>query len=149
MVRTPPLSEAWLLADYTGVGRAVMRLILSKLTACQVPRSWTAVLLNAGHNASNPVTGELVLAKTDLIGTLQVLLQTRRLQIASELSDARLLVRELEHYRPKVVLPTTEMLQWRDGQHDDLILAVALAAWGGEYALRREGRPDQLFAWSR
>ena len=60
-----------------------------------------------------------------------------------------MLVRELENYRPKVILPTADMLQWRDGAHDDLILAVALAAWGGERALRREcRRPRQKVVYS-
>jgi hypothetical protein len=30
-----------------------------------------------------------------------------------------------------------EMDAWRQGAHDDLVLAVAIAAWLGEHAMRR------------
>jgi hypothetical protein len=144
LLRTPPLPQSRLLVDYTGVGRAVMRLLIQGLNG-RASCSWTAVLLTAGHGIANPADGEMIVAKTELIGTLQVLLQTRRLHIASDLPDARLLVRELENYRPRVVLPTSEIMQWRDGMHDDLILAVALAAWGGERALASEGRREPAY----
>ena len=77
-------------------------------------------------------------AKTDLIGTLQVLLQTRRLLIPRTLSHAPVLVRELENYRPRVMLSKNDEMAWRDGSDDDVLFAVALAAWGGEHALRKE-----------
>lgn len=148
LLQTPPMPGSWIITDYTGVGRAVMRLILDSLRG-RVDHTWTAVLLNAGQGESVIANGEMLVAKTELVGTLQVLLQTRRLQIASDLPDAKLLARELENYRPKVVLAPTEVTQWRNGAHDDLILAVALAAWGGERALRQEGRRNQLAVWSR
>jgi hypothetical protein len=146
LLRTPPLPGARLLIDYTGVGWAVLGLILGSL-GNRVDCTLTAVRMIAGHGESNPANGEMVVAKTNLIGTVQVLLQSRRLHIASDLHDARLLVRELENYRPKVILSTTDVLQWRDGAHDDLILAVALAAWGGERSLRRECRREQRVVW--
>jgi hypothetical protein len=141
LLRTPPLPRARLLFDYTGVGRAVGRLVLNSLGG--VSTTWTAVLLNAGQGESVVRDGEMVVAKTELIGTLQVLLQSRRLHIANDLPDARLLIRELENYRTKVILSPNDVLQWRDGAHDDLILATALAAWGGERELRREGRRER------
>jgi hypothetical protein len=43
------------------------------------------------------------------------------------------LVRELGSYRAKPVLVAADTpLAWREGAHDDLVLAVALAAWAGE-----------------
>jgi hypothetical protein len=112
-----------------------------------VDLTWSAVILTAGHDFAIPANGELRVAKADLVGTLQVLLQTRRLQVANELPHARLLVRELENYRPKVILPKADELAWRDSAQDDLVLAVALAAWGGERALRSEGRREEHLAW--
>jgi hypothetical protein len=67
---------------------------------------------------------------------LTVLLQTKRLQIARELPDAELLVRELEGFRMKPPPKSDDpMADWRDGPHDDLIFAVALAGWVGEKCL--------------
>jgi hypothetical protein len=63
-------------------------------------------------------------------------LQTRRLHIASGLAEAPLLVKELENFRVHVTLARNESPEsWREGQHDDLVLAAALAAWMGERAL--------------
>jgi len=45
-----------------------------------------------------------------------------------------LLVQELENFRAKVTTAKNEGLEsWREGRHDDLILAVAVAAWLGEH----------------
>ena len=48
-------------------------------------------------------------------------------------------------FRVKVTAARHEVFQsWREGQHDDLVLAVALAAWLGEQALPAPGEgPDE------
>jgi hypothetical protein len=139
VMQTPPLPGSYLLIDYTGAGLPVLRLICEGLHR-RVSYTRTAVWLTAGHNLANPADGMMVVAKTDVVGTLQILFQTRRLRVASGLPDAQLLVRELENYRPRVMLAKPDETAWREGIHDDLVLAVALAAWGGERELRKEGR---------
>ena len=53
-----------------------------------------------------------------------------------------MLVQELENFRAKVTTAKNEGLEsWREGRHDDLILAVAVAAWLGEQALTT---PDDM-----
>jgi hypothetical protein len=146
LLKSPPLQGSWLLIDQTAVGRAVLALVLNGLNG-RVNHTWSAVIITAGHEFSNPANGELRVAKADVVGTLQVLLQTRRLLVASELPHAQLLVRELENYRPKVILPKADEIAWRDSAQDDLILAVALAGWGGERALISEGRREPHTAW--
>jgi hypothetical protein len=50
-----------------------------------------------------------------------------------------LLVKELQNFRTKVTVAGTDPLEaWREGQHDDMVLAVALATWAGEQALLDE-----------
>jgi hypothetical protein len=45
----------------------------------------------------------------------------------------RACIRELENFKAKPILATKDAtLDWREGQHDDMVLAVALAAWFGE-----------------
>jgi len=47
--------------------------------------------------------------------------------------DAPLLVRELESCRVKVPTSVADDFEtWREGPQDDLVLAVAIAAWQGE-----------------
>jgi hypothetical protein len=62
---------------------------------------------------------------------MQVLLQSGGLQIASGIPHGATLVAEMAEMRVKVT--TAGNLQfgaWREGAHDDLVLAVALACWG-------------------
>jgi hypothetical protein len=103
--------------------------------------------LTAGHAVTGGEAGGLYVPKKELIGTLQLLLQTRRLQVARTLTDAAVLIKELENYRIKVTTARQETFEsWREGQHDDLVLAVALAAWLGEQALTTPDDQAEEFA---
>jgi hypothetical protein len=69
--------------------------------------------------------------KRDLVGVVQVLLQTERLKFASEIPAVPMLVQELLAFRVKIDPLTAHDSYgaWREGAHDDLVLAVAVAAW--------------------
>jgi hypothetical protein len=56
--------------------------------------------------------------------------------IAPALPDAAALGRELLNFRAKVHLTTGNETyeSWRERDHDDLVLSVALACWYGQYA---------------
>ena len=57
----------------------------------------------------------------------------RRLQVAPELAEADTLVRELTTFEVRVTSSANETFgAWREGEHDDLVLAVAVAAWIAE-----------------
>jgi hypothetical protein len=50
--------------------------------------------------------------------------------VASGLAESKVLVEELRNMRVKVSLNGHESYEhWRSGDHDDLVLAVALACW--------------------
>ena len=71
--------------------------------------------------------------KKDLVSTLQVLLQSRRIKVAPSLPESQTLVQELMSFRAKATLASNDTLDaWREGPHDDLVLAVAIAAWQSE-----------------
>jgi hypothetical protein len=56
------------------------------------------------------------------------------------------LVKELENFKAKVTVAASDPYElWREGQHDDLVLAVALACWEGERRSRC-GAP-QVVQW--
>jgi hypothetical protein len=129
---TPPLPGAFLVVDQTGVGQAVVALLADELRG-QVTCSFCPVTLTTGHEVSIGENGSVYVPKKELVSVLQVLLQLRRLQVARTLPEALLLVKELEHFRVKVTTPRTETFEsWREGKNDDLVFAVALAAWVGE-----------------
>jgi hypothetical protein len=58
----------------------------------------------------------------------------RRLRVAAALPDVKVLLREFDAFSVKINPETSNesFEAWRERDHDDLVLAVALAAWGGE-----------------
>ena len=79
--------------------------------------------------------------KKHLASTVQVLLQEGRLRIGRDLPHAGTLTAEMQNFKAKIN-PNGHVGygagdDWRDGNHDDLVLALALACWLGEWATRR------------
>ena len=69
----------------------------------------------------------------DLVTTLQVLHQSERLKVAERLPEAAVLVQELLNFRVRTSAAAHDIYEaWREGEHDELVLAVALASWYGE-----------------
>ena len=81
--------------------------------------------------------------KRDLVGAVQVLLQTDRLKFAEQIPAIPTLVQELLAFRVKIDPLTAHDSYgaWRDGAHDDMVLAVAIAAWWGERTPVADNRP--------
>src|SRR6476646_9024318 len=62
-------------------------------------------------------------------------LQGRRLTVAKSLPYAAALVEELQNFQVKVTEAANETFgALGDGYHDDLVLAIMIAAWSGENA---------------
>ena len=128
------LPDAVLVADKTGVGAACVDLFRAKgLGARLVP-----VLITGGHQTLRD-GAEHHVPKKELVSAVQATLQTRRLKVAPALAEAALLRRELELFRVKVkALTGNETFEaWRERDHDDLVLSVALAVWYGERGMSR------------
>ena len=72
--------------------------------------------------------------KRDLVSAAQVALQSGKLQIAASLKESQTLIRELQNFKVKIDIDTAHDSYgvWREGAHDDLVLAVALALWVGK-----------------
>jgi hypothetical protein len=124
-----PVEGAILGVDVGGVGMAVFD-FLRKARPRAVAR---AVLITAGARATQE-DGVWHVPKCELAGVLGVLLGGRRLEIAPALPLAKVLAGELGTFSAKANVVTGnisyEALRQRD--HDDLVLAVAMAAWMGE-----------------
>jgi hypothetical protein len=69
--------------------------------------------------------------KRNLVSALQAALQTGALKIASSLELAEVLREELLNFRIKINIATghDSYENWREGDHDDLVLAAAMAVW--------------------
>jgi hypothetical protein len=121
-----------LIVDYTGVGRAVADLLEEAGLGMPV----TLVTITGGDVVTRGERGEQRVPKRDLAAVVQVCLQSERLHIAETLPLARTLTDELVNIRVKVSLAGHDSYgagaEWREGNHDDLVLALALATWQGE-----------------
>ena len=128
MANAPPLSElpAALLVDKTGVGAAV----LDAFEHSGIRP--TAITIHGGSTVSDdPQRRGYRVPKRDLVSAVQVLLQNGRLKIAASLPESATLKRELLSFRVKVNPATAHdsYEHWREGDHDDLVLATAMACW--------------------
>jgi hypothetical protein len=129
LLDTPPLSrETPLAVDKTGVGAPVCDLFRP------VSGGMTAITITGGDRVIRDGRAQAKVPKRELVSTLIRLFQTDRLKIAEGLALGRVLVEELLNFRLKVNPETghDSYAAWRENQHDDLVLATALAAWLGE-----------------
>jgi hypothetical protein len=132
--------EPLLVIDQTGVGRPVVEMVLEGLYKAHLPLGMLGVTITSGHEVTLATSAQWHVPKRDLVGTLKVLLQTRRLHVAGELPEAAALVRELEAFRVKVTTAGNETFEaWRERDHDDMVFAAALACWGAEMWPRMTG----------
>ena len=128
IVRTPPLRKmpAVLLVDKTGVGASV----LDSFTHAGI--GTVAITLHGGSAVSrDPQRAGFRVPKRDLVTVTQVLLQDGRLKVAATLPEAETLRNELLNFRMKIDPRTAHASyeHWREGDHDDLVLSVSMAAW--------------------
>jgi hypothetical protein len=132
LVRSDPLRHmpAILLVDKTGVGASV----LDSFTQAGIGAA--AITLHGGSAVSrDPQRAGYRVPKRDLVTVTQVLLQNGRLKVAAGLPEAETLKKELLNFRvtidPRTAHDSYE--HWREGDHDDLVLAVSMAAWFRQY----------------
>lgn len=131
----PPLAGSRLAVDQTGVGRPVVDVLRAGGSGGPLRAVLTAVTITAGSKAHKDEAGDWMVPKKELVSTLQVLLQARRLKVSAALPEATTLVKELKGFQVKITAAANETFGaagWREGSHDDLVLAVAIAAWEGE-----------------
>jgi len=120
------LSQSVLIVDGTGVGIPVVELLRRAGLPCEV----IAVTITGGDRESGSGASWSV-PKRDLIAGIQVALEKHELRIAKRMKEVAALIRELTDVRIKATRIGAEGA----GQHDDLVIALALACWR---ARRRE-----------
>jgi hypothetical protein len=143
MVRELP-SDVFVIVDVTGTGSPIWQRLRGDLKT----------ELNGGYKRVKPgvfkVSGlqggvargadnMISVPRGDLVTTMQLLLETGRFKVARDLDLASTLQDEMLDFKIKVDRSGKEDLQaWREGSHDDLVLAVATAAWAGERYMKRK-----------
>ncbi len=131
ILQTPELySKSTLIIDATGCGRPVFEQFIK----AKICKPIIGVQITGGHEVSEDAPGIFYnVPKIDLVSALQTLIQAQRLKIASEIEHADILKNEILNFRVKVSERTAnvKLEAWREKDHDDLVLALAMAAWWG------------------
>lgn len=125
----PKLVEAGseLIVDATGVGRPVVDML--REAGCQP----NPVSITGGQQITVGDDGFWRVPKRILVSALAIALQTQRLHVRSKLALAKVLTAEMLAFKVKINAHANESYEaWREGDHDDLVLSVALAVWWGE-----------------
>ena len=121
--RAPLCGECDLVIDATGVGRPVVDLFQRR------GLDPIAVTIMGGTDVIHEYRDWKV-PKRDLVSSVQVGLQARTLRVARELPEAETLMNELLNFQVKITTAANDTYgAWREGTHDDLVLAVALTCW--------------------
>jgi hypothetical protein len=125
--------ETRLIVDGTGVGRAVTDIILEHKELRAIRSRIRPVTITAGIEEVRDGYYWKV-PKRNLVGAVQVLLQSQRLKIAEGLPDTPVLVSELQNFKVKITDAGNDVYgEWRAGKHDDLVFAVALGCWAATH----------------
>jgi hypothetical protein len=113
-----------LVVDNTGVGVAVTDLLKGK------GLRFTRVTITGGDRA-HKASGNWRVPKRDLVAALEVSFHTGELKLAKGLKLWPSLREELLTFRRKINVKTAHdsYEHWRETDHDDLVLATALACW--------------------
>ena len=92
-------------------------------------RQPVAVTITAGERATQARDGWHV-PKRDLVTGLQVMYERDELLMSGELREVERLIQELTAMQVRLSGSGHESYAvWREGAHDDLVLAVALPVW--------------------
>jgi hypothetical protein len=125
--------------DATGVGAPVVDMLRAGQMGCEI----SAVVISGGEKATSGSGNMWSVPKRDLLTGVQVLLQRGELKIAATLQEAETLVRELTDVRMTAGnRGGIRMGADGFGEHDDLVIALALACW-------RAKRPQNGFGTRR
>ena len=124
-----------LVVDYTGVGRPIVDMMRGASLPVQ------PVTITGGHKETfDDEEGAWRVPKRDLVSRLLTMVDSGRLKFAPKLELAGTLAKELDAFRPKTSAHGHSNYEsWREGVHDDLVLALALATW---WALKSPHVPD-------
>lgn len=125
---TAPLRDAVVAIDHTGVGRPVFDLFRPRV------RPLIGVTITAGREPTRTADGWHV-PKTHLLSAVQARLATSTLKIAAGLKEAKALAAELADFRVQVSGSGNMQMNARQGAHDDMLLALAIALFAAEHGV--------------
>jgi hypothetical protein len=126
------IPRAELIVDSTGVGKPVVELF------AQAGLRPIAVTITSSEGKATYRNAMWHVSKALLVQTLDALLHQGALRFAKRLAEAEQMEMELKDFRRFVSVAGRSTWEARSGQHDDLVLSVAIGCW---WASRWPGSP--------
>ncbi len=119
------VAQTTLVVDSTGVGGPVVDMLRRR------GLSPVEVLITGGVDPVEMSHTSWRVPKRDIVLAVQLAMENRALRVAEGLPHAETLKQELQDFRYKLdpITAHDSYGAWRVGQHDDLVLAVALPLW--------------------
>lgn len=131
-------SKPTLAIDQTGVGVAVV----DQIRAANLAATLAPISIHGGDKVSKD-GGVYRVPKRDLVGAVAVTLQANRLRIPPALALVTVLTEELGRFKVKIDPATAHdsYAAWRENDHDDCVLSVAMAVWLAEHKAKSVAHP--------
>ncbi|HUY56622.1 MAG TPA: hypothetical protein VNF24_07750 [Candidatus Acidoferrales bacterium] len=121
------IGSPMIVLDATGVGRPIVDMLKRCSSA-----SLRAVIFTAGEHETSPEYSVLRVPKRDLVQSLEVVLQARRLEAVPDCPLQADLQAELAAFDFAISASGHDRYEGSRGHHDDLVMALCLAVWWGE-----------------
>ena len=120
-----------LVVDATGVGRAVVDMFVYP-GAGEESLQPSRVTITGGDKVAHEGR-EWHVPKRDLVGALLVAFQNRVLRVADGVRHRQEFIDQLMNFKYKISERGHDTYDAKDGYHDDLVIAVALAVWRAQH----------------
>lgn len=147
LLHSGPLVDAWLYLDATGVGRGITEMFTEAFREGRMGSAWPVPVTITGGGSGTGGSMRRV-AKVDLVSAVQAPLEKGLLKVAAGLPLADKLERELKQFRVKISAKGSDTFgALRESDHDDLVVALALALRGWHPGAPREERAESLDLW--
>jgi len=144
LTETDELKDRYgLIIDQTGVGRPVFDIAL------QAGLNAIGLTITGGDAVTWVNRTTVRVAKRQLASTLHAVVLTKRLEIARSMPYADTLTSELLTFGSKITDSANDIYEGREGAHDDLVLALALALWAGEALASRQKKVAKQIQYLR
>jgi hypothetical protein len=124
--QTPQLGgKARYVVDATGVGRPIIDMMRKEKM-----KPFPVVITSGLKESYSEDDGYWHVPKRVLISNLQLLFGSNVLRFADTLQYQDIIKKELLNFRMKISTKGNDSYEaWREADHDDLVLSVAIAAW--------------------
>ncbi len=125
LLRQPVMDGVRTYLDMTGVGRPVLQMLKAAGA-----RNLQGISITAAQGEATRQPYGWSVGKTELVNGVQIELQNGRLGYGRTIPNVDKLVRELKEFRAKPTANGHMTFNAREGQNDDLVLAVSYAVFG-------------------